>query len=202
MMHTDSTNVNRKAEQSRATRARLVVAARELFGDRGYAAVGTEQVVRAAGVTRGALYHQFADKRELFAAVLEAVQADLIAEATAATAATEGPLDALRSGLLAWLEATLRPEVQRIVLVDGPAVLGWPTWREVSERHGLGVVIAELQAGMDAGALAPQPVRPLAHVIMGALDEAALYVARAEDPDTARAETAAVLDRLVDSLRA
>jgi AcrR family transcriptional regulator len=201
-MHTDSTNVNKKTAQSLATRVKLVAAARELFGDRGYAGVGTEEIVRAAGVTRGALYHQFADKRELFAAVMEAVDADLIAEATAATAGIEDPLEALRAGLRGWLDATARPEAHRIVLVDAPAVLGWEGWREIGERHGLGAVIAALEAGIEAGALAPQPVRPLAHVIMGALDEAALYASRADDPETARAEAAAVLDGLVDSLRA
>jgi AcrR family transcriptional regulator len=202
MMHTDSTNVNKKAAQSEATRARLIAAGRELFGRRGYAGVGTEEIVRAAGVTRGALYHQFADKRELFAAVLEAVDADLIAEATVAMAGIEDPLEALKAGFRGWFDSTARPEVHRIVLVDAPAVLGWEAWRAISERYGLGAVIAALQAGVDAGSIAPQPVRPLAHVIMGALDEAALYVARADEPDTARAETAAVLDRLVDSLRA
>jgi AcrR family transcriptional regulator len=118
MMHTDSTNVNRKAAQSQATRAKLVAAARELFGRRGYAEVGTEEIVRTAGVTRGALYHQFADKRELFAAVMEAVDADLLAEATAASAGIEDPLEALRAGLRGWLEATARPEAHRIVLLD------------------------------------------------------------------------------------
>jgi AcrR family transcriptional regulator len=202
-MHTDSTNVkSRKALQSEATRAKLVRAGRRLFGRRGYAAVGTEEIVRAAGVTRGALYHQFADKRELFAAVFEDTEAALIAEAAERAAGVSDPVEALRGGLRGWLEACSRPDVQRIVLVDAPAVLGWEEWRAIGERHGLGVTIAALQAGIDAGALAPQPVRPLAHVVVGALDEAALYVARAEDPEAARAETAQVLDRLVDSLRA
>jgi AcrR family transcriptional regulator len=202
MMHTDSTNVNRKAAQSQATRARLVAAARDLFGRRGYANVGTEEIVRAAGVTRGALYHQFADKRDLFAAVMEAVDADLLAEATAAAGGTEDPMEGLRAGLRGWVEATARPEAQRIVLVDAPAVLGWETWREIGARHALGAMMAELQAAIDAGVLAPVPVRPLAHVLMGALDEAVLYIARADDPDAARAETTAVLDRIVESLRA
>jgi AcrR family transcriptional regulator len=206
-MHTDSMNVNepvgtKKAAQSQATRARLVRAARELFGQRGYAGVGTEEIVRAAGVTRGALYHQFADKRELFAAVFEAVDADLIVATAEATAGIEDPLEALRAGLRGWLEAASQPEPQRIVLVDAPAVLGWEAWREIAERNHLGAVMAVLQAGIDAGVLAPQPVRPLALMLAGALDEAALYVVRAPDGDTARAETVAVLDRLLDSLRA
>jgi len=224
MMHTDSTNVksesgsgaarrpqsgsgsarppSRKAAQSEVTRAKLVRAGRRLFGKRGYADVGTEEIVRAAGVTRGALYHQFADKRELFAAVFEDTEAELIAEAAQRVAATDDPLEALRGGFQGWLEACSRPAVQRIVLVDAPAVLGWEEWRAIGERHGLGVTMAALQAGVDAGAIAPQPVRPLAHVVVGALDEAALYVARADDPETAQAEMALILDRLIDSLRA
>jgi len=190
------------AERSEATRAALVAAARPLFAERGYAGVGTEEIVRAAGVTRGALYHQFADKRELFAAVFEDTEAELIAEAAQRVAGGADPVEALRGGFLGWLEACSRPAVQRIVLVDAPAVLGWEEWRAIGERHGLGVTMAALQAGMDAGALAPQPVRPLAHVVVGALDEAALYVARADDAETARAEMTQVLDRLVESLRA
>ena len=204
MMHTDSTHVktSRKAAQSEATRAKLVRAGRKLFGKRGYAGVGTEEIVRAAGVTRGALYHQFADKRELFAAVFEDTETELIAEAGRNSAGVDDPVEALRRAFLGWLEACSRPAVQRIVLLDAPAVLGWEEWREIGERLGLGATMAALQAGMDAGAIVVQPVRPLAHVVMGALDEAALYIARADDPVVATAEMAAILDRLVESLRA
>ena len=204
MMHTDSTHVktSRKAAQSEATRAKLVRAGRKLFGKRGYADVGTEEIVRAAGVTRGALYHQFADKRELFAAVFEATETELMAEAGRNLAGVDDPVEALRRAFLGWLEAAARPAVQRIVLLDAPVVLGWQEWREIGERLGLGATMAALQAAMDAGALAPQPVRPLAHVLMGAVDEAALYVARADDPVVATAEMVTVLDRLVESLRA
>src|SRR6266511_3207663 len=118
MMHTDSTNVkSKKAAQSEATRAKLLRAARRLFGRRGYADVGTEEIVRTAKVTRGALYHQFADKRELFEAVFE--------EVAAGVAGASDPVEALRAGFLGWLEACSRPETQRIILVDAPAVLGW-----------------------------------------------------------------------------
>jgi AcrR family transcriptional regulator len=203
-MNTDSMNVKRTkhAERSEATRGALIAAARPLFAERGYAAVGTEEIVRAAGVTRGALYHQFTDKRELFAAVFEQVEAD-VTQRTARAAVASGasdPLDVLRVGALGWLEACSEPEVQRIVLLDGPAVLGWEAWREIGMRYALGLVENELQAAVDAGSLAPQPVAALAHVLMGALDEAALYVATADDQDAARAEVGAVLDRLLGSL--
>lgn len=192
-----------KAGQREATRAGLLAAARRLFGERGFAAVGTEEVVRAAGVTRGALYHQFADKRELFGAVLEELEQEVM---TAAAGRMAGHPDdmvaAFKAGCRGWLEASADPAVGRILLVDGPAVLGIEAWREIAERYGLGVVKASLEHGMASGALAPQPVGPLAHMLIGALDEAALYVARADDRGAALAETAAAVDRLIDGLAA
>jgi AcrR family transcriptional regulator len=187
------------AERSEATRAALVAAARPLFAARGFAGVGTEEIVRAAGVTRGALYHQFADKRELFAAVFEQVEAEVTtrtARAAVASGAAD-PLAVLRVGAVAWLDACSEPEVQRIILLDGPAVLGWDGWRQIAQRYGLGLVENELREAIEAGVLEPQPTRALAHVLMGAIDEAALYVATAEDQAAARAEAGAVLDRLL-----
>jgi AcrR family transcriptional regulator len=201
MMHTDSTHVNRKAAQREATRARLLAAGRRLFAERGYAAVGTEEIVRAAGVTRGALYHQFAGKEALFEAVLEQIETDLVAEASGEMDGAEDPVGALRAGLLGWLKVCERPEAQRIVLLDAPAVLGWERWRAIGESHGLGVTMAALQAAMDAGAIAPQPVRALAHVVVAALNEAALYIARADDRTAARRDMEQVLERIVVTLR-
>jgi AcrR family transcriptional regulator len=158
--------------------------------------------VRAAGVTRGALYHQFRDKRELFAAVFEQLEGELaqrVAEAAAASGATE-PLAALRVGTDAWLDACTEVEVQRIVLLDGPAVLGSERAREIGLRHSVGLVEAALQAAVDGGQLAPQPVRGLAHVLIGAVDEAALYVVTSDDQVAARAEVGAVIDRLLGTL--
>lgn len=192
-----------KAAQSEATRARLLAAGRELFGVRGYADVGTEELVRAAGVTRGALYHQFTDKRALFRAVLEELEQEVIAQAATEMAGhTDDMVAALKAGCRGWLVACAAPAVERILLVDAPAVLGWDEWRAIGEQHGLGVVKASLQHGMATGALAVQPIDPLAHVIVGALDEAALYVARAEDREVALRETTAIVDRLVDSMAA
>ena len=175
---------------------------RKLFGKRGYAGVGTEEIVRAAGVTRGALYHQFADKRELFAAVFEDTETELIVEAGQNSAGVDDPVEALRRAFLGLARGVLAAggPAHRAPRRAGGAGLGG--WREIGERHGLGATMAALQAAMDAGAIAVQPVRPLAHVIMGALDEAALYIARADDPVVATAEMATILDRLVESLRA
>jgi AcrR family transcriptional regulator len=201
-MADESAKRTKHAERSQATRAALVAAARPLFAERGFAGVGTEEIVRAAGVTRGALYHQFADKRELFAAVFEQVEAE-VTQRTARAAVASGaadPLAVLRVGAVAWLDACSEPEVQRIVLLDGPAVLGWDAWREIGMRYGLGLVENELREAIEAGVLEPQPIRALAHVLMGAIDEAALYVATAEDQAAARAEAGAVLDRLLAML--
>jgi AcrR family transcriptional regulator len=185
--------------RSEATRRRLVTAARALFGARGYADVGTEEIVRAAGVTRGALYHQFRDKAELFAAVAEEVEAEIV-QRVAADAGAAGPVDELRAGVRLFLDACAEPEVERIILLDAPAVLGWEAWRDLTARYALGLVQIALQAAMDAGAIAPQPVVPLAHVLIGALDECALYAARAEDPPAARRECLAILDRFLSSI--
>jgi AcrR family transcriptional regulator len=191
-----------QAERSAATRAALIGAARRLFAERGYAAVGTPEVVAAAGVTRGALYHQFDGKADLFLAVYEAVEQELaerIGEQVAAAGASD-PLAALTAGAEALLDACAEPDVQRIVLIEAPAVLGWDAWRAVGLKYGLGLTEAILRAAMEAGRIAEQPVRPLAHVLIGALDEAALYVARADDPAAAREQMRSVLRGIVGGL--
>ena len=187
-------------ERSEATRATLIAAARRLFAERGYAGVGTEEIVRAAGVTRGALYHHFAGKPELLEAVYREVEAEITRKIAAGALGGSDPLEALRAGSEMFLDACLEPEVQRIVLLDAPAVLGWERWREIAADHGLGLIEAALAAAMDAGRIARQPVRPLAHVLMGALDEAAMLVARAEDTEAARAEVGATLESLLEGL--
>jgi AcrR family transcriptional regulator len=191
-----------QAERSEATRAALIAAARELFGARGYADVGTEEIVRAAGVTRGALYHHFDGKRELLAAVYEQVEAELAAKIAESLSGTESPVEAMRGGAAMLLDAALEPEVQRIVLLDAPAVLGWEEWREIGLRYALGLMEGALAAAMDAGEIRRQPLRPLAHALLGALDEVAMLVARAEDPERARAEAGETLTGLIESLRA
>jgi AcrR family transcriptional regulator len=189
------------ARRSRATREALVAAARKLFAERGFAGVGTEEIVRAAGVTRGALYHQFRDKTDLFDATVRAVEAEVtarIAEGAMETAAD--PVQALKAGARAFLDAFAEPDVERILLLDAPGVLGWRRWREIGQEHGLGLIEATLEAAMAGGALAVRPVAPLAHALLGALDEAALMVAHSDDPGATRAEMADALDHLLDGL--
>jgi AcrR family transcriptional regulator len=198
-------NVNRRTQAQRraATRAALVAAARELFAARGYASVGTEEIVQRAGVTRGALYHHFAGKPDLFRAVYERVEQELTERIVTEVPLAGGePVTVLRDGTATFLDACLEPEVQRIALLDAPAVLGYQAWREIGERYGLGLLHAALQRAVEVGAIPLQPVRPLAHVLLGALDEAALFIARADDVATARREVGETLDRLLTALTA
>src|SRR5919202_4099086 len=138
-IHTDCME-NKHVVRSRAMRERLLAHARDLFAERGYAAVGTEEIVRAAGVTRGALYHQFRDKAALFEAVVEAVEAETTAAIAAQAAAAQDPLQALRLGGRAFLAICADPRVERILMLDAPGVLGSERWREIRNAHGLGLV--------------------------------------------------------------
>ena len=191
-----------QADRSAATRAALVRAARPLFAQHGFAGVGTETIVQAAGVTRGALYHHFADKTELFAAVFEEVERDVMKRiaTTIAGSGTTDPLAMMQLGADAWLDACADPEVQRIVLLDAPAVLGWERWREVGMRYSFGLVEALLGRAIERAASTSQPVTALAHVFIGAVDEAALYVARAADPAQAREDMSGVIQRMIRGL--
>ena len=186
-------------ERTDASRQALLTAAHHLFGSLGYAGVGTERVAREAGLTRGPLYHQFADKTELFAAVLEEVEAQIAVAMVASVGDVDDPSDTagmLIAGANAFLDACADPHIQRIVLIDGPSVLGWERWREICLRHSVGRVAELLADGMRQGTLAPAPIGPLTHVLVGAIDEAALYISRSEDPELAREEINEVLRRL------
>ena len=188
------------AERAESTRNALMTAARRLFVERGYHDTSTEEIVALAGVgTRGALYHHFADKKALFTAVLEAVEEDLVVAAGASV--TEAPpLEMLRDGLLGFLDASLTPEVQRILLIDGPAVLGWQEWRAIEERYGLGGIQGMLELAVAEGSLPPQPTAVLAHLLLASADEAALFIANADDPEAARDQAVAALDHLLGGL--
>src|SRR5437899_1670148 len=192
-----------KAAQSEATRAALIATARQLFAERGYAAVGTEEIVRAAGVTRGALYHHFTGKRDLFEAVYEDVERQLVERiAASAISSAADPLQALHAGAQAFLDACEDPAVQRIALVDAPSVLGWEQWREIGLRYGFGLVQATVQAAMDAGLIDQQPVEALSHLLLGAIDEGAMLVARADDGGQTREQVGASVERMLSALQA
>lgn len=188
-----------QAERTAATRALLIGAARKLFADNGFSAVSTQQIVETAGVTRGALYHQFADKATLFAAVYEQMEREIVTDVAEriAAAAPDDQLQAMRLGARLFLDLCSAPDVQQIVLIDAPAVLGWEQWRAVGVKYGLGVIEAMLAQAVAEGAIPDQPARATAHVLLGALDEAALYVARASNAEEARSQMHTVCDRLI-----
>jgi AcrR family transcriptional regulator len=191
-----------QAERSAATQTALLAAARRLWGARGYAAVSTPEIARAAGVTRGAMYHQYPDKATLFLAVVDAVEADVIQRLGAAVLAAQPktPAAALRIAADAWLEIASEPEVRQLILLDAPSVLGWAGFREISLRYGLGMTEQLLAAAIDAGELRPQPVRTLATIMIGALDEAAMSIASADDPEQEKTDVRAVVHDLIDGL--
>jgi AcrR family transcriptional regulator len=193
--------VTTNVERSVATRASLVAVAREMFAAGGYAATSIEEIVRAAQVTRGALYHHFADKRDVFRAVYEDVERELTERIVGVVAAEPRPERRLLAGLEAFLDACVDPAVQRIVLLEAPAVLGWDEMHELEAKYGLGMTIAALQNAMDEGVVERQPPVPLAQMLLGALTEAGLAIARAEDPAAARREYGAAAARLLEGLR-
>jgi AcrR family transcriptional regulator len=192
---------SRQEERAEATRGQLLATAERLFAERGYAETATEELVAEAGVTRGALYHHFADKRDLFRAVFLALEERMMVRVASVAADAPDPWSALTAGAHGFLDVCLEPEMQRIALIDAPSVLGWEEWREIDARYALGLVQAALQGAMDAGAIAKQPVEPLSHVLLGALTEAALFIARSTDRDGARRAIGDSIDGLLEGMR-
>jgi AcrR family transcriptional regulator len=194
--------MSRQAARSEATRAKLITAARELFAERGYSGVGTEQIVKRAEVTRGALYHHFADKRDLFRAVVEALEVELVERIGAALAleSPDDPIESMKLAVRTFLDSALDPGRSRITLIEAPSVLGWAEWREIDARYGLGLASAALEAGMAGGRIPRQPVAPLAGIFVAALGEAGIMIATAADPDAVRGEVEAALELLIDGM--
>jgi AcrR family transcriptional regulator len=186
------------AERAEATRATLIAVARRLFVENGYFATGTEEIVQAASLTRGALYHHFVDKKALFHAVFEAVEDDLLANTDAGDASDA--FGRLCAGLMGFLDASLTREVQQVLLIDGPAVLGWQQWRALEARYGLGIIRNLLSAAISEGTLRPQPVDALAHILLASVDEAALFIANADDPPSARDLAVSAMESLLGGL--
>src|SRR3954468_22239643 len=192
----------RREADARATREALIDAALALFTERGYAAVATEEIVSRAKVTRGALYHHFEDKRDLFRAVFERVEGDLMERIGKTMGGADGPWELMLAGMRSFLDACEEPAVKQISLTDAPAVLGWEEWREIDNRHGLGLTRAALPAGVDAGVLPPIACEPMAHLLVAALSEAAFVIAHASEPRRARDEVERALLELAEGLRA
>jgi AcrR family transcriptional regulator len=189
-----------QAERSAATRAALLASARELFTERGFAGAPREDIVERAGVTRGALYHHFANKEALFRAVLLEVEHEIGERVTAAYMKGRDPMEQLRLGCQAFLDTALDPAVRRIVLLDAPSVLGWEEWRAIEAEGGLLLMKEALAAVSEAGYVRAEPLEPLAHMLLAALNEAAMLVANASNRRKARAEVGDAVDRLLTQL--
>jgi AcrR family transcriptional regulator len=189
-----------RAQKAEATRLALIEAARELFTSRGYHEVGVRDFAAKAGVTRGALYHHFPDKEALFLAVFDAVERELMGHAPNDIGPSCDLWARFREGIQLYLSAVTRPDVQRITLIDGPAVLGWPRWRQLEEGYSLGLITAALKAAMSARLIRSRPIEPLAHLIFGSVMEAALLVAHSDDPKRRTAEVGQALDDLLRGL--
>ncbi|GAA0944874.1 helix-turn-helix domain-containing protein [Actinocorallia libanotica] len=190
-----------RARQKEQTRRALLRESRRLFATLGYGAVSLAEVVRAAGVTKGALYHHFDGKTALFRAVLEEVQQQVGEAVAAAADAQDDPWACFTAGCRAFLTAGTDPGVRQIMLVDGPAVLGWHAWRALDEAASARHLAEALTSLIDEGLIAPQPVAPLTRLLSGALNEAALWLAESTDPADL-ADTMSALSRLLESLRA
>jgi AcrR family transcriptional regulator len=190
-----------KDEHAAATRAAILESARELFAEHGYSAVSIERITQRTRVTRGALYHHFRDKADLFLAVFERLEDEIVEQVTAAILAERDPAQHLEAGSQAFLDVGLDSRVQRIVLIDGPAVLGFRQWHDIASKFAMALFREGLTAGMQAGHLERQPLEPLAHILFGALTEGALLIANAGDPRRARAEVGTTVTRLLAGLR-
>lgn len=186
--------------RGRGTRERLIAVARAQFGAHGYDATSVENILSTAGVARGALYHHFSNKGALFDAVLEQVTAELGVVVHAAAREHTDPLASLRAGCIAWLRRAAEPAVQQIVLLDAPAVVGWSRWRSVDEQDTVAGTKAALRRLADAGRLPAGSADVLAHLVVAAVGEAALLVARAPDPAAALVEVERAIGLLLDRL--
>lgn len=177
-----------------------MTAARRLFAAHGYAATPAQDIVAAANVTRGALYHHYGGKLGLFRVVLEQLESELTERVRAEIAGEADVWTAAVRGLTAYFDVCQQPEVVRIALTDAPAVLGWAAWREVEAAHGLGLITESLRSAVDAGILAPQPVEPLAQLVLSAIIEAALMITYAEDTAAAREQAQRALLSLLGGI--
>ena len=194
-------SVGTRHAEAAGTRAHLLAVGRRLFAERGFAGTSTEEIVQQAGVTRGALYYHFRNKQDLFRAVLAEVEEDVHQRLAAVAMAEAEPWDGLVAASTAFLDACLDPAVRRIALIDAPSVLGWDAWREIGSQHRFGLFATGLQWAIVAGQIDDVATAPMAHVLIGALNEGALFIAGAADRAGARDEVGAIITRLLAGLK-
>lgn len=190
-----------KAQQSERTRTALIASGRALFAANGYARVSAEEVAAAAGVTTGAVYHQFGSKRGLFLAVFEAVEAAVTDRVALAASEHSDPWAGFKAAGLEFIAASVEPEIRQVVLIDGRSVLGWDEWHAIMARYGLGMTRTVVSTLLQAGLLPPLPADALSAALFGALSEAALFAATSETPELARDQASVAVAHLLDALR-
>jgi AcrR family transcriptional regulator len=191
-----------RAEQVAQTRAALVTAGRLLFGTKGFAATSVEDIARAARVTTGALYHHFPTKAAVFEAVFEQMHAEMLVASAEASAAADGALEQMAAGLGVFLDRVLEPEVQRILVTDGPAVLGLARFIELDERYALEAAVEALEAANAAGLLAVEDPPTLMRLLFGALTRAGLLIASSPDPKATRDAVGATFRQMISGFLA
>ena len=189
-----------RAEQRAATRKALLDQGRLKFAADGYHDVALADVAQSAGVTKGAAYHHFGSKPGLFRAVVAEVQQEVGERVAAAADRHSDPWHQLQAGCRAFLETGSDPAVRRILLVDAPTVLGWDEWRAMDEQASGRHLADALKTLMESGVIATQPVEPLTRLLSGAMNEAALWLARSDEPE-ALEQTERALERLLEGLR-
>jgi AcrR family transcriptional regulator len=194
--------MNKKIDKGLTTRQHIMEVATRLFTQPGYNATSIEAILTACEISRGALYHHFASKEELFQAVFEAVEAEIAAATSEVSRGIADPAEALRCGCGAFLDLVHIDRFRQIALIDAPAVLGWQTWREIEERHGFGLLKVALEAAAQTRGLKQEPVEEMAHMLLAALIEGALLITRAESPAAVTRTTKAAIDRLIDGILA
>ena len=186
-----------RAEQVAQTRAALVNAGRQLFGTKGFAATSVEDIARAARVTTGALYHHFPTKAAVFEAVFQQIHADMLAASVAAATAADGAVAQMTAGFGVFLDQVLEPEVQRIIITDGPAVLGLARFVELDERYALDAMVAALEAANASGAFRIDDPPTLARLLFGAMTRAGLLIASSPDPIATRDAVGATFQGMI-----
>lgn len=193
-----------KKAQSAATIKRLLTVAMREFSQKGYAGASTEAIVKEARVTRGALYHHFKGKKDLFYAVFKEAQLQIGNRIEADADAADDLWDGLISGCNAFLKACSDPALQQVVVIDAPSVLDWNTYRSVDENlpgSGLSLLKDCLRDLVDQDMIKPVSVDALAHLLSGAMDEAAVWIAQSRNPSIALPQAQQTLRRLLEGLK-
>lgn len=193
--------MKRNKEETNETIRKLIEVARHSFTTKGYADSALEDIVQEANLTRGALYHHFGNKKKLFRVVLEAVQKDVAVQVETEAAKSEDPWDQLLFGCRAFVTAAVEPQNKRVLLIDGPAVLGWEVWRRMDEQNSMRLLREQLQSMQEQGYLRAVSIEAMTHSLSGAMNESALWIAQMPDYEHALEETMTVISILLEGFK-